>query len=70
MTHSLLSYSTLVIHYLMSADSPYYIYYARDDEEPHFIFLDYSPTCSHLSHTYLQATFTTVTTCRISMGIT
>ena len=43
----------------MSADSPYYIYYARDDEEPHFVFLDYSFTCLHLSHTYLQATFTT-----------
>jgi len=49
-THSLPLYSTLVIRYLMSADSPYYIYYARDDEEPHFVFIAYSFTCSHLSY--------------------
>ena len=34
----------------MSADSLYYIYYTRDDEEPHFIFIAYSFTCSHLRH--------------------
>ena len=26
------------MRYLMSADSLYYIYYARDNEEPHFVF--------------------------------
>jgi len=44
------------MRYLMSADSLYYIYYARDDEEPHFVFIAYSftllapkqLTCKHL----------------------
>jgi len=42
--------NTLVICYLMSADSLYYIYYARDNKEPHFVFIDYSLTCLHLRH--------------------
>jgi len=42
--------NTLVMCYLMSADSLYYIYWTLDNKEPHFIFSDYhSHPCLHLS---------------------
>jgi len=56
MTHSLLPYSYLSHMLPYVSRQSLLIYYAQDNEEPHFVFHDYSLTCLHLSN-HLPASY-------------